>query len=87
MTFTAGQTVATVSVSITDDNIVEDTEMFTATLSTTDSNVMFGEDTASITVLDDDGKDNIDTIASERSGVECARVEIYAHCEITITRI
>ena len=84
MTFTAGQTVATVSVSITDDNIVEDTEMFTATLSTTDSNVMFGEDTASITVLDDDGKDNI---ASERSGVECARDEIYAHCEITITRI
>ena len=26
-------------------------------------------------------------IASERSGVECARDEIYAHCEITITRI
>ena len=27
------------------------------------------------------------TFASERSGVECARDEIYAHCEITITRI
>ena len=26
-------------------------------------------------------------IASERSGVECARDEIYAHCEITLTRI
>ena len=26
-------------------------------------------------------------IASERSGVECARGEIYVHCEITITRI
>ena len=26
-------------------------------------------------------------IASERSSVECARDEIYAHSEITITRI
>ena len=26
-------------------------------------------------------------IASERSGVECARDEIYAHSEITIMRI
>ena len=47
---------ATASVPITDDSVVEDTEIFTATLSTTDSNVMFGEDIATVTILDDDGK-------------------------------
>ena len=55
MTFTAGQTVATAPVPITDDSVVEDTEMFTATLSTTDSNVVFGEDSATVTILDNDG--------------------------------
>ena len=55
MTFTAGQTVATAPVPITDDSEVEDTEIFTATLSTTDSNVVFGEDTATVTILDNDG--------------------------------
>ena len=56
MTFTAGQTVATAPVPITDDSVVEEIEMFTATLSTDDSNVMFGEDTATVTIVDDDGK-------------------------------
>ena len=55
MTFTAGQTVATAPVPITDDSVVEETEMFTATLSTTDSNVVFGQDTATVTILDNDG--------------------------------
>ena len=55
VTFTAGQTVATASVPIIDDPEVEDTEMFNATLSTTDSNVAFGQDTATVTILDNDG--------------------------------
>ena len=56
MTFIAGQTVASAPVPIIDDTSEEDTENFTATLSTDDSNVMFGEDTATVTILDDDGK-------------------------------
>ena len=56
VTFTAGQTVASAPVRIIDDTSEEDTENFTATLSTDDSNVMFGEDTATVTIIDDDGK-------------------------------
>ena len=44
-----------VSINITDDLDVEDTEIFNATLSTTHSNVMFGDDLATITILDNDG--------------------------------
>ena len=45
-----------VPINITDDLDVEDTEIFNATLSTTHSNVMFGDDLATITILDNDGK-------------------------------
>ena len=55
VTFAPGQTVESVNVPITDDNTVESTEMFTATLTTTQSNVMIGGDTATVTILDDDG--------------------------------
>ena len=56
VTFIPGQTTATVEVPITDDSVSEDTEMFSAVLSTTNPNVMLGEDTASVTILDDDSK-------------------------------
>ena len=56
VTFTPGQIAATVEVPITDDSVSEDTEMFSAVLSTTNPNVMFGEDTASVTILDNDSK-------------------------------
>ena len=55
VTFTAGQTDTTVEVPIIDNSVVEDTEIFTAQLSTTNPNVMFGEDSASVTILDNDG--------------------------------
>ena len=56
VTFAPGQTVASVSVPITDDNTVESTEMFSATLTATQSNVVvIGEDTATVTILDGDG--------------------------------
>ena len=57
VTFGPGETTASVSVSIVDDSNIEDTEMFSATLTTTDSNVVIGSaDTATVTILDDDRK-------------------------------
>ena len=55
VTFEAGETVARVSVQITNDNMVENVEEFTATLSSSESNVMIIEDRATVTVLDNDG--------------------------------
>ena len=43
-------------VNITDDIVVEDTEMFMATLSTTNPNVLFRDDIANITIFDNDGE-------------------------------
>ena len=55
LTFVPGQTTASVSVPIVDDSNIEDTEMFSATLTTTDSNVVIGsDDTATVTILDND---------------------------------
>ena len=55
VTFEAGETVARVSVQITNDNMVENVEEFTATLSSSESNVMIGQDRATVTVQDNDG--------------------------------
>ena len=56
VTFGPDVTSASYSVPIVDDSIIEDTETFTATLSTTESNVSIGDDTATVTILDDDGE-------------------------------
>ena len=55
VTFEAGVTQTTVSVPIIDDNVVENNEMFTTSLSSTEANVMISEGTATVTVLDNDG--------------------------------
>ena len=55
VTFEAGSTRATVNVQITDDNVVESEEDFTVVLSSSESNVMIGEYTATVSVLDNDG--------------------------------
>ena len=56
VTFGPGQTSASYSVPIVDDSNIEDTETFTAILSTTDSDVNIGDNTATVTILDDDGE-------------------------------
>ena len=56
VTFAPGKTAASVSVPIVDDIDKESTEMFSATLTTTESNVMIGNGTATVTILDDDGE-------------------------------
>ena len=56
VTFGPDQTSASYPVQIVDDSNIEDTETFTATLSTTESNVNIGDDTATVTILDDDSE-------------------------------
>ena len=56
VTFGPDVTSASYPVPIVDDSNIEDTETFTATLSTTESNVNIGDDTATITILDDDSE-------------------------------
>ena len=58
VTFGPEQTMASVNVSIVEDSNIEDTEMFSATLTTTQSNVMIDADTATVTILDDDGNND-----------------------------
>ena len=55
VTFFPGETSAQVQVPITDDSILEGTEVFSATLSTAESDVVFGDDTAFVTILDNNG--------------------------------
>ena len=50
------QTIAFVSVPILDDSTVESDETFYAVLTSDHPNVVFGEDTATITIIDNDGE-------------------------------
>ena len=54
--FGPGATEATSQVPIVDDSIMEETEEFRATLSTTDPIVVLGNHFAGITILDNDGE-------------------------------
>ena len=56
VTFAPGETVASVVLTIVDDNITEPVEMFCDRLTTTESNVMFGDVVAFVTILDNDGE-------------------------------
>ena len=56
VTFSDGQSSASVSVPITNDNVIEASEMFSGSLSAVTENVDIRSDTANVTVMDDDGK-------------------------------
>ena len=56
VTFGPDVTSASYPVPIVDDSNIENTETFTASLSTTESNVNIGDDTATVTILDDDSE-------------------------------
>ena len=57
VTFSTVETIKTVPVSITNDNIAEETESFTASLTAVSGAVVSGDgDTATINIIDDDGK-------------------------------
>ena len=54
VTFLPGGSTASVMVSIVDDGIIEVTEMFSATLTGVSNVVIGSDDTATVTILDDD---------------------------------
>ena len=57
VTFESGVTEQFVDISIVNDDVLEGVEMFTATLTTDDSNVdISSDDTAFITIVDNDSK-------------------------------
>ena len=45
-----------VSIPILEDTVVESTEMFSAVLSSTHPNVILGQDSVNITIIDNDGE-------------------------------
>ena len=53
--FVPGRAVAVFSILILDNNTVEPTEMFSATMTTNQTYVMIADDVATITILDSDG--------------------------------
>ena len=56
VTFLPGESTHSLSVSIVDDSNIEDTEMFSAILTGVSNVVIGNDDTATITILDDDRK-------------------------------
>ena len=56
MTFEPGVTRASVTVPIINDNVVEEEESFNGRLHSIEPDVSIGEDTAIVTIEDDDGK-------------------------------
>ena len=56
MTFEPGVTRASVTVPIINDNVVEEEESFNGRLHSTEPDISIGEDTAIVTIEDDDGK-------------------------------
>ena len=56
VTFSAGQTRASVSVPIIDDILAEMTEVFTGSLSAVTESVVIGADTADVTIIENDSK-------------------------------
>ena len=56
VTFSAGQSSASVSVPITNNIVLEPSEKFSGSLSAVTKNVDIGQDTAIVTIMDDDGE-------------------------------
>ena len=56
VTFSSGQTEASYQIPIVNDNSIESTETFTASLNTSESIVTIGNGTATITIVDEDSE-------------------------------
>ena len=56
VTFDPGATTASVTVQIIDDTYIEENEIFSAFLTSSESNVVIGDDMANVTIVDDDGE-------------------------------
>ena len=62
VTFGPSDTLLSVTVPINDDSVYELDEMFTAVLTTTDPGVVLFDDTATVTITDDDGRFTVVTL-------------------------
>ena len=55
--FAPGESVKTISVPIEDDDVLEELEMFFATLTTSDTRVELFNSSASVSIVDNEGED------------------------------
>ena len=79
LTFTAGERGRELchNVSVTDDDILEDTETFTITLSSTDEDILIQSSTALLAILDEtDGKLTIKTLPTSLSCILFSKIRI-----------
>ena len=79
LTFTAGERGRELchNVSVTDDDILEDTEIFTITLSSTDEDILIQSSTALLAILDEtDGKLTIKTLPTSLSCILFCKIRI-----------
>ena len=86
MTFAPGETVQYVNVSVVNDGVVEGDEMFTATLTSTDSRVMIGSNnSATATIIDiiDSKSIDIKFIYWKQNGL---LIEIYTEWKLIFCR-
>ena len=56
MTFSPGNTVQNIVMSLVQDTLIEGDEVFSVVLSTTNSNVQINDAVTTVTILDDDSK-------------------------------
>ena len=80
VTFVPGSTMATVRVPIIDDTELEEDEMFTAFLSSSDSNVMVGDDTATVNILDNDGGKSSSSYCFCGLSLQISRIFFFSYC-------
>lgn len=56
LTFSPGNTVQNIAISLVQDTLIEGDEVFSVILSTTNSNVQISDGVTTVTILDDDGE-------------------------------
>ena len=78
--FASGQTTTTVDVTITDDTVLEEDEIFTATLMSQEPNVIIQDanSNADISIFDDDRK--FSPVQMEAFTVSCSRFGYISAC-------
>jgi hypothetical protein len=83
LTIPQGQRSGTITVPIASDNVPEDDETFTVTLTSSDTNSILGSpDTAKVTIVDDDSPGTLE-FSAQRYDVN----ETAGHATITVNRI
>jgi chitinase len=85
VTFSAGQTSATISITIINDKTAEPTETFNVTLSNPTGGATIGVGTGTVTILDNDGGGGAGLLASRSGGDEQAATPLAPAVQATHT--